>query len=346
MTRPVRRLLGVALFTAVLGLSAPAASADPSPQTDRLCSGSSVTCSIQVAPVIADGSTTPVVVTGTPGATVEVQLRQFGAGQPVTAMTPLGPPVTVTTDATGFGATTLSLPALPAGVAGGPVLFTLADATGSRLSEVLGTWSLLTTGTPLLLGDGYDRQKPVGAPLELQLAAVPAGSRFSVDYTDDIGQAHSASDPAAQACPDPAACTIGYTVPRGLAATDREFRLIDGGTGAAVATWTVLPSADGALRPPDVLGEPPAVGADVPGSITASVGATSNPVPQPRSANLDRPEVGSAVLGARDGDSAGPVLWIGGAAFGLAGFALALAGVWHGTRYRLPPRLAREAIDD
>lgn len=344
--RMARLAAGVPALLASAVLATPPAAAAPSTQTAALCGGSPVTCSIQVAPVVSESSLTTVAVTGMPGVTVEIELRRADlSASTVTGLTPLAATVQVTTDANGFGSVDLPIPTLPDGQAGGPVLFVVADSTGTHWSELLGTWSLLTARTPVLLGDGYAELKPVGVPLELRLAAVPSAGWFAVEFTDAAGQLQTASDPAAPPCADQR-CTVGYTVPRGLAATDYSFRLVDRSTGAVVAAWTVRPDAAGVPQPPRAMPELPAVGAGVPGSITAQVGATSNPVPQPRSDNLDLPEVGSGVVGAREGDAAGRTLLIGSAAVALGGFALVLVAGWRASRHRLQPRLARMAVRD
>ena len=344
---PTTRLsAGLVAVAAAAVLVTPNATAAPSSQTTALCAGSAVTCSIQVAPVVAESSLTTVAVTGLPGTTVEVELRRAElSGSTVIGLTPLAARVSVTTDANGFGSAELSVPMLPAGQAGGPVLFVVADSAGTQLSDLLGTWSLLTARTPVVLGDGYAGAKPVGVPLDLQLAAVPSAGWFAVEYTDAAGQTQTVSDPTAPPCADQR-CALRYTVPRGLSAIDHPFRLVDRSSGAVVAEWTVRPDTAGIAQPAETIPELPAVGAGVPGSITASTGATSTPVPAPRSGNLDLPEVGSAVMGAREGDAAGRVLLLGSGAVALAGFGLALAGGWRGSRHRLRPRLARQAVSD
>lgn len=346
MNRTTRLAAGLATTLTVAALAAPPANAAPSTDTTALCSGSAVTCSIQVTPVVTEASLTTVAVTGTPGVTVEIELRRAEfLDSEVTALLPLGAAVQVTTDANGFGSADLALPRLPAGEAGGPVLFTVADATGIEFGDLLGTWSLLTARTPLVLGDGYAEAKPVGVLLELQLEAVAAAGWFAVEFTDTAGQTRTASDPAADPCAAPQ-CVVGYTVPRGLPAGDHQFRLVDRSSGAVAATWTVLPAAVGEAQTVGALPELPAVGAGVPGSITASTGASSNPVPRPRSGNLDLPAVGSAVVGARQGDAAGRILLAGSGVVALAGFGLALFGTWRGSRHRLRPRMARQAVSD
>jgi hypothetical protein len=77
----------------------------------------------------------------------------------------------------------------------------------------------------------------------------------------------------------------------------------------------------------------------------AVTGATSNPVPRPRSENLDVPdiEVGSEVVGARIGETTRGTLLIAGAAATAVALLLTLLAAWRGSRRSLPPRLAREA---
>lgn len=347
MTRVITGMAGLAAIGASLLLSAQPAPAAPSASTTKLCTNSPVTCSIQVAAVVTEATSTSVAVTGRPGTTVEVELRRVSfTGQAVTAAAAFGPKVRVTTDGNGFGAADLAIPQLPAGEAGGPVLFTLADSTGTGFREQLGTWSLLAATTPEVHGDGYAEQKPVGEPLELHLGAVRAGLAYTVEFTDGPGRTHVVSDPSNQACWQPAdTCVIRYTVPRGLSAASYPFRLVEQVSGATVHSWTVQPADDGVPQPRTGVRSLPAVGAGVPGSVTAVTGATSNPVPRPRSENLDVPdiEVGSEVVGARIGETTRGTLLIAGAAATAVALLLTLLAAWRGSRRSLPPRLAREA---
>jgi hypothetical protein len=338
-----------ALGVAALTLTPPVvAVAAPGPQTSRLCAQALVTCSVQVAPVVAESSAVEVAVTGNANVTVDLQAWLVTGTGTAAGTKAFGPKVPVTTDGNGFGLAEMSLPELPDGESGQPVLFAIADPRTADLTQVLGTWSLLASRTPHVQGDGYSDQKPAGQPLALQLDSALAGATYFVEYVDAAGAWRSVSDPASGTCGDPAGvCVVRYTIPRGLPAADYAFRLVSQATGAVVDTWNVRPADDGVVKQRQTRPAVPAVGAGVPGSINYSVGASSNPVPRPRSADLDVPDVGSRVAGARfEAGAAVPWLLIAAASTGVAAFLLALLGAGLGLR-RLAPRLGRElAVHD
>lgn len=339
----------VALGVTALTVTSPVvAVAAPGPQTSRLCAQALVTCSVQVAAVVAESSAVEVAVTGNANVTVDVQARLLTGTGTAASTKAFGPRVSVTTDGNGFGLAEVSLPELPDGEPGQSVLFAIADPQTADLTQVLGTWSLLASRTPHVQGDGYSDQKPAGQPLALQLDSALAGTTYFVEYADAAGAWRSVSDPASGTCGDPAGtCVVRYTVPRGLPASDYAFRLVNQTTGAIVDTWNVRPADDGVIKQRQTRPAVPAVGAGVPGSISYSVGATSNPVPRPRSADLDVPDVGSRVAGARfETGATTPWLLIAATGMGIAAFALALLGAGLGLR-RLAPRLGRElAVHD
>ncbi|HTW18314.1 MAG TPA: hypothetical protein VMF51_24535 [Nocardioides sp.] len=310
---------GVALGT--LGAGA-AAEAVPSSQAVELCGGS-VPCSVQADSTWIDGLPGDVAVTGRPGSTVGVRAFRVGGDE---RLTPFGPSVEVTTDGNGFGRADLTLPRLAEDEEAGPLLLALEDSRGADLTEVLGTWTVLASRSPLVLGDGYGMAKPVGTDLALQVTAALPGTILAVEIERD-GRWESAGGSAQ--CPDATTvCELIYQVPRGLDRGRHQLRLVDTASGIPVATWAVLPSDAGQTVARRPLPATPMVGADL------AEGDVVTAVPRPRGQNLDMPDVAVASTPA----SHDPVE-VRRAAIALAGLAAlaALLGVGVGVRRRLVP---------
>lgn len=275
--------------------------APPSPQTVGLCAGAQVPCSIQVPPTWVEGTSSEVAVTGQPGATVEVRaFRVTVSSGTVTDFAAYGPTVRVTTDDNGFGVGDLRLPAAPVGETGGLMLVAPADSTSTDLARVLGTWSVLASRYPLVLGDGFATDKPVGDVLGLELAGVIPGTDFDVQIQRD-GQWQSIVEDASSCRDTSGRCVVGYAIPRGLAPVEHPVRLVNLSTGTPVAAWTTVPSTRGTPVARTDLSTLPPVAAAVAGSGNAATGVTSNPVPRPRGQSLDMPDVAVAVAGAGRG---------------------------------------------
>jgi hypothetical protein len=310
-------VVGSAVAVALAGSAlASAAAAGTDGMTAALCAEDArVTCSVQSAPTWTEGATGQVAVTGAPGVAVEIGAYRLTDGDP--ALELLAGALALTTDANGFASTDLRIPALDDGEPAGPVLLAVGDPTGRDLADVLGTWTLLSGRTPVVLGDGYGPAKPVGVDLSLQLDAVVPGTSFDVERLED-GAWQSAGAGSPERCDQPR-CAVGYVVPRGLTDTLHDFRLVNLGTGAPVAAWRVRPHATGV--PEDVEGiVVPPVGAQVAHSVTYEHGASSNPVPRPRAENLDVPDVAADVVGAGAPTShpVAMVVWMSAAGAGAA----------------------------
>lgn len=329
--RPVLIALVATALLAVPADEAPAASV----QTKRLCTGSSVPCSIQVDPVWHEGRSREVVVTGRPD--VEVGVRAFRAilrGGGVVALEPIGPVAKVTTDGNGFGVTDLRLPLVADDESGGPLLVALADRSGTAFASTLGTWSTLASRRPLVLGDGFGASKPVGERLRLHLAAALPGTVFDVELERDGRWVSVSGEP--RACGrDADPCVVEYELPRGLPARPHAVRLINTSTGTPVAAWNARPSNDGTLADRLDVSALPAVGAAVAGAVNGAAGATSNPVPRPRSRGLDVPDIASKVKGASEPKRHSPVV-VSRASALLAGLAVVVValGAVAGSRRR------------
>ncbi|WP_418058806.1 hypothetical protein [Pimelobacter simplex] len=319
-------LLRVATLLVAVTATGPAAPA-PSRQTTALCADAKVACSVQVVPAWTEGTAEEVAVTGRPGVTVGVRaFRVRTSGGRVTALVPFGPVAKVSTDDRGFGVASLRMPVVGADETGGPVLLALEDSAGTDLSTVLGTWSVLASRRPLVLGDGYADAKPVGEALGLALTAAVPGTVFDVELDRDGAWESIASGTAPCGDADDE-CVVGYEVPRGLAARPYDVRLVNEATGAPVATWSVLPSATGTSAARQSARPAVVVGDAVPGALAGS-GAGTDAVPRPRSRSLDVADVGTDVAGAADpaGFDQARVRWVAGG-LALAAALAAAAGV-------------------
>jgi hypothetical protein len=331
--------LGVAAAALVVSAGPGGAAGTASPMTQQICDATAVPCSVQVDPVWFEGTSREVVVTGHPDTTVGIHAFRVDDTAPSgPALTAYGPVVEVTTDANGFGAADLRLPEVADDASGGPLLFAPADSAGSPLSEILGTWSVLASRRPLVLGDGYAAAKPVGVELSLQLTAAAPDTGFDVEIERD-GRWQSLST-GTTTCPAPAdTCIVRYEVPRGLRPADYAVRLVNTTSGIPVADWHVRPTADGQPAAVATMSTPSA-GADLSGAI---VGA-GNAVPRPRAQTLDVPDVAAGVPGASAPVGHSPAT-LHGAAAGVAAAAVlvAVVGAATGSRHRsaLLRRVAR-----
>ncbi|MFT3887450.1 MAG: hypothetical protein QM713_04710 [Arachnia sp.] len=267
----MRRLLPAALAALLLAATPLAARADTPPQVTALCADAPAGCSLRFDPWMREGATYPVVVTGAPGARVEVvvSLATMADGV-VTALTPLTKGGEVLVPASGVTRIDLTIPPAPDGLAGGWALVSLGGAEVGDLSEAIGGFVPFGSRTPTLLGDGYGDLKPAGAALDLHLVGTVPGSQFAVDYADDDGRWHDATldgregnQPARR--PDGVAI-VSYQMPRGLTAAPHAFRLRNVTAGTAVATWLATPGTTGTAAPRAAWPAPPPVGERVAGA--------------------------------------------------------------------------------
>jgi hypothetical protein len=269
---------------------------NPSPDTDRLCTAGRVPCSIQVSPTWVEGARQEVVVTGEPGVSLEIRaFRVVDIDATTPRLVALTPAVAVTTDTHGFGTSDLTVPTVGEDETGGPVLVAPADSVGRPLASVLGTWTLLGSRRPMVLGDGFGTEKPVGEDLRLTLGAAAPGTAFDVELRRDGQWVSIGTD--LHECTDVATpCVVTYQVPRGLRPTTYDVRLVSTTSGTPVAEWEATPSEEGEPVGRAAM-QMPAVGTGLVGAIA---GSGTNPVPRARAQSLDIPDIGSAVAGATD----------------------------------------------
>lgn len=142
----------------------------------------------------------------------------------------------------------LDLPARGEGESGGLVIISTPDLQTPDFEE-FGIALPYGTGTPILLGDGYDTSKPVGTPLELRLTGTIPGTRFRVELSDSHGRwQDTTSGVAAAGAPD-GISTVPYVIPQGLRAEPHQFRLVNESTGLVVAQWEATPDPTGDPQP-------------------------------------------------------------------------------------------------
>ncbi|MFC6152296.1 hypothetical protein [Nocardioides yefusunii] len=306
MPGPVARgsVIAVVALAPVLAVGS-GAHAAPDPVT-RLCSHATISCSVQVPSVWGEGETHSVAVTGQPGTTLRLRVYRLVAVPATTSaaknsagkhdFVAWGRPFTARTDKRGYGETDVALPRLPAGTSGGPVLVAVDGADLNDLTTVLGTWTTLTSRTPVVLGDGWGTHKPVGTDLALQVEAVAEGTAFDVEIEDATGW-HPIGTTSTRECVAALRCDVGYRLPRGLAGR-QHLRLVNLTTGTPVHTFVAVPD-DAPTSAAPLAG--PAVGpvsSALPGAtahgIASATGQAGGPgttaVRRPRAANLELPE--------------------------------------------------------
>ena len=290
---------GVLLVLAVPGAAAADDRTGLSAQTRALCAGTKVACSVQAPTTWVAGDRHDVAVTGRAGVSVEVRAFRLVTRGGREKLVPVSDPVRVRTGSSGFAQAALRM---PEGTSpGGPIVVALADSVGHDLERVLGTWTEVVSSKPVLLGDGYGRNKPVGTDLQLRLGSVIPDTSYEVQIEVD-GTWRPASRASAgstiQRCRE-TSCVLGYRLPLGLPQRAHDIRLVEQASSTPVAQWRATPVAQAA--PKDYLSVPLStpLGSSVPHSVNEGAAGQMAAVVKPRAANLKVPEqAGRAIQGA------------------------------------------------
>lgn len=237
----------------VMMLTAPSpALAQTDGATSALCADHAKPCAVQLDGTVRESAYIDVTVLGAPGTSTSVQAYRVTLnGDRIDGLTAYSSATPARLGPTGVARSGVGLPALPDSATGGFVFVSLAGMADTDVSRMVGSFAVLGAASPMLLGDGYADQKPVGQVLDLQYyAAIPA-SRFAVDQQADDGSWHEVT---AQAQPGDLAMSadsighVRYTVPRGLQQKAYTFRLRNTTVNRVVSTWTVIPSLNPASQ--------------------------------------------------------------------------------------------------
>ena len=283
---------GVLLALAVPSAAAAAADGSTalSAQTRALCAARKVACSVQAPATWVAGERQDVAVTGRAGVTVKVRAFRLVTRGGRERLVPLSEPVRLRTGASGFAQASLQIPASVS--PGGQVVVALADSAGRDLESVLGTWTEVVSTTPVVLGDGYGRSKPVGVDLQLRLASVVPDTSYEVQIEVDgtwrpAGRASAGS--TVQHCSE-TSCVIDYRLPRGLSPRPHDIRSVEQASSTPDARWRAIPDAQPA--PKDYRSVPLSapLGSAVLHSVNAGTAGQMAAVAKPRSADLKVPE--------------------------------------------------------
>lgn len=268
-------LLAPLCLTPVPGRAAPTPSTPGTmTMTSQLC-GRTGHCSIGVAAgsVMRQGSSYQVTVRGAPRQWVAVRAwavdldsrARFAGMHPYTSY------VETTTGSDGTASITLTFQPwrAPITLTSPWVFIGPIDADPRRPQDAVGQFVPAETPTPTLLGDGWGTDKPVGQPLDLRHAGLPARTDHVVQYLDarswHPAAPHDGTDVTQTSTDRPdEVTTTRYEVPRGLLSKPYRFRLLDVVHGTTAASWTVRPSDHPARAdvltlwtPPDVVGARP-----------------------------------------------------------------------------------------
>jgi hypothetical protein len=212
-----------------------------------------------------DGATFPVIVRGNPGVRVQVvvYLATMVDGK-VAGLTPISHGGDALTRDSGIATTRVTIPALRESEPGGWALVSLAGVTDADIPDTIGGFIPFGTQAPTLLGDGYGKEKPAGAVLDLHLVGTIPGSQFAVDYADDAGIWREATidgpDANVRAMRPDEVAIVRYQMPRGLTATPHKFRLRNLTAGTIPTTWEAIPATKAEPVERMGWGEPPATG--------------------------------------------------------------------------------------
>lgn len=253
---------GVLLLAAVPGV----AYAVPSPQTLQLCGDGPTGCSIRLYGTPREGVQVTAAVTGRPSVTVPLRVYRVElAGDRISRLVPVGQPAPVQLNGHGNGQAPLAVPAED-GDAGWSFV-SLGDVAGTDPAELVGSFAVTAGRRPVLLGDAYAEQKPVGQDLDLHLGAAVDTHRFAVEYRDESGIWRDVTRPTTAPRDDQNHVShVAYQVPRGLRARAYAFRLRNLSDPAAPQEWSVVPATNGVPQPRRTMWRPPAVGERVAGA--------------------------------------------------------------------------------
>lgn len=196
--------------------------ATPSPMTRQLCTRTDTACSIRVASALREGAATNVAVTGRASTNVRIRLFRIDVrGTTIRGIEPFGATVDVAVGDNGRGNATLPIAPFDADESAGWVLVSVADARWQGdPSVIVGEIVPIAGRSPMLLGDGYGNEKPVGATLDMELVGQIPGTEFRAEYLGDDDQWHNVTVEVATR-DDPSGQTVGvlrYAVPNGLLA--------------------------------------------------------------------------------------------------------------------------------
>lgn len=249
------------------------AMAEPDETTAALCSDDSTGCAIEFEPVSREGAFYESTVRGAPGTPVSVQAYLVRLdGDRIESLEPFSEPQRAVLNQQGVARVGVALGRLPDDETGGFLLISLEGARSVDVGQMIGAFSVFGAISPMLLGDAYGEQKPVGHVLDLQYFAAMPYARFAVDYQDDSGGWHEATAPeqpgdVAQS-PD-AIGHVRYMVPRGLQQKPYRFRLRNISVNETVATWTVVPSLSPPTQDRLTVWDPPEVGSAIGNAVVA-----------------------------------------------------------------------------
>ncbi len=283
-----RLLLVAVLVSGFCALSPSAARATDdesprsSPMTSLLCSSKRVPCAVQVGRGVREGTAAGVYVTGRPSATVDVRVfRLQVVGSRITGMKPLTDPARIEIDDRGRGRGQVVIEPFGVDGSGGWALVTLADATWTgEPRKIVGQIVPLHARVPSVLGDGYGTRKPVGAPLDLEIANYLAGTQFVVEYLgDDEGWHDVTRGTEEREEQGQSVMTVRYAVPNGLVARPYRFRVHNlSDPSAADPEWVVVPSAEASELERAPLLSPPELGTGVSGTLVTTVYSTKGTI--------------------------------------------------------------------
>lgn len=259
----------------MLVLGMPGAShAEPTDPVKHLCDRAPNGCQVTGPAEIREGTVLRVSVAGAPNVVSQAMVYRVDLDDQnnVKGLDPISVRGTFRLSASGFTSVDLAVPPMARGTAGWAFV-SLVGQQGSDVSETVGQFIPLGSRRPMLLGDGFAEEKPVGRSLELHMVGAIPGSRFAVEYLNDHGTWQDVTDDT------PGAVHVArqlqqvshvrYQVPRGLRANTRYvFRLRNLSDAALSEPWSVIPTAHGvpqARRPQFV---PPEVGTGLAGANT------------------------------------------------------------------------------
>lgn len=261
----MRLVRGGIAATLLVGITAVPAAAEPNDPVRTLCADAPNGCTISGPATTREGTVLDATVVGQPNVVGRLVVYRVDLDDHnnVIALTPISTRGTFRTG--GTGATRASVPIAPMAFGtGGWAFLSLVNQEQADFGETVGAFIPLGSRVPMLLGDGFATDKPVGRSLDLQVVGAVPGTRFAVEYRDENGVWRDTTDPnpgAVQIANQPDQIShIRYRVPRGLQATAHEFRLRNLSDTAVSDPWQVVPSTTGTPAARRTPFTPPPVG--------------------------------------------------------------------------------------